>query len=294
MKPSKQLFLEAIAKIERFSPAPRILSQAMRQLKNPDSDIDEIARIIRSDAALMADILRGANSAFYGLGEKVSSLDRAIQKIGFVECIRLLKLAVTHTIASKPLSCYGIEGETFWAESLFTGLFMEKIALETRSIDADTAHTAGLLRYVGRLAINQCLNDFGIGLFWDGKMTLREWELENVGFLQAEAGAHLMRAWRFPDEVCAAIEYQADPSQAQTGSALLSALHFASSVLPEGLDAHYAGEVAGTEDVVLPATPFVEENRLSAEQVKAWLAETRASFAEVNGKLYGASAPVAR
>ena len=86
MKPFKKQFLEAIAKIERFSAAPRVLSQAMRLLANPDSDLDDITKLIRSDAALTGDILRGANSAFYALGEKVPSLERAIQKIGFGEC----------------------------------------------------------------------------------------------------------------------------------------------------------------------------------------------------------------
>jgi len=290
MKPSKQMFLEAIAKIERFSPAPRILSQAMRLLQNPDADLDQITRIIRSDAALMADILRGANSAYYGLGEKVSSLERAIQKIGFVECIRLLKITVSHTLSSKSLSCYGIEGEAFWAESLFTGLFVEKVAKETGCVDADTANTTGLLRWVGRLAINQCLNDFGIGLFWDGSMPLREWETENVGFLQAEAGGHLLRAWRFPDEVAMAIEFQEAPEHAPAQSPILDLMHFASGVLPEGIDVRYAGELAGIDEPKLPASAFVERYKITPEVLKLWLADTRERFNAVHGKLYGAKA----
>lgn len=288
MKPSKQMFLEAIAKIERFSPAPRILSQAMRLLQDPDADLEQVSRIIRSDAALMADILRGANSAYYGLGEKVSSLERAIQKIGFMECVRLLKISVSHTLSAKSLSCYGIEGEAFWAESLFTGIFIEKVAKATGSVDADTANTTGLLRWVGRLAINQCLNDFGIGLFWDGSMPLHEWEMENVGFLQAEAGGHLLRAWRFPDEVALAIEFQEHPERAPASNAILDLLHFTSTVLPEGIDVRYAGELAGVEEPKLPASAFAEKHQITPELLKTWLAETRERFNEVNGKLYGA------
>jgi HD-like signal output (HDOD) protein len=290
MKPSKQMFLEAIAKIERFSPAPRILSQAMRLLKDPDADLDQITRIIRSDAALMADILRGANSAYYGLGEKVSSLERAIQKIGFVECIRLLKISVSHTLAAKSLSCYGIEGEAFWAESLFTGIFVEKVAKATRCVDADTANTTGLLRWVGRLAINQCLNDFGIGLFWNGSMPLHDWEMENVGFLQAEAGGHLLRAWRFPDEVALAIEFQESPERAPAPNAMLDLMHFAGSVLPEGIDVRFASELAGVEEPRLVETAFTSKHGITAQQLKTWLVETRERFNEVQGKLYGAKA----
>lgn len=286
MKPSKKQFLEAIAKIERFSPAPRVLSQAMRLLQNPDSDLDDITKLIRSDAALTGDILRGANSAFYSLGEKIPSLERAIQKIGFGECMRLLKLSVAHSMSQRDLGCYGIDGEAFWSESLFNGIFMETVARETQCADPDTAHTTGLLRYVGRLAINQCLVDFGIGLFPDGHSSLSEWETENVGFHQTEAAGHLLRAWRFPEDICTAIQWQEDPASAPAPEPLLDCLSFTLGVLPEGLGMEYASSRAGTEDVVLQPCSFVDTHELDEEQVRSWLVETRERFVEINGKLY--------
>ena len=162
MNNSRDTYLKAIAKIERFSPAPRVLGQAMTLLRDTDVDVDEITSLIKTDAALTTDIIRGANSAFYGAGERVSSLDRAVQKIGFAECIRLLNFSVARTLSARDLVNYGIAAEDFWAESLFNGLFMECLARATRAIDPDTAHTAGLLRYVGRLAINECLGQLGV------------------------------------------------------------------------------------------------------------------------------------
>ena len=286
MKPSKTQFLEAIAKIERFSPAPRVLSQAMRLLQNPDSDLDDISKLIRSDAALTGDILRGANSAFYSLGEKIPSLERAIQKIGFGECMRLLKLSVAHSMSQRDLGCYGIDGESFWSESLFNGIFMETVSRETQCTDPDTAHTTGLLRYVGRLAINQCLVDFGIGLFPDGQHSLPEWETENVGFHQTEAAGHLLRAWRFPDDICTAIQWQDDPESAPDQHPLLLCMNFTLGVLPEGLNMDYAANKAGTEDIELAPSAFLDQYSVEPEQVKAWLIETRERFVEINGKLY--------
>ena len=287
MKPSKKQFLEAIAKIERFSPAPRVLSQATRLLQNPDSDLDDIVKVIRSDSGLTGDILRGANSAFYSLGEKVPSLERALQKIGFGECMRLLKLSVAHSMSKRDLGCYGIDSEGFWAECLFNGLFMEVVTRETQCYDPDTAHTTGLLRYIGRLAINQCLVDFGIGLFPDGKSSIQEWEIENAGFNQTEAAGHLLRAWRFPDDICNAIQWQDDVEKAPTKDALLLSANFVRSVLPPNLSPAWASSVAGTEEVEIPDSEFVRGMNISPDLVKGWLGLAREQFVEINGKIYG-------
>ncbi len=289
LKPSKQQFLEAIAKIERFSPAARVLSQAMRLLKTDTADIEDIANLIRSDSALIADVLRGANSAYYGVGEKVSSLDRAIQKIGFNECIRLLKLAVAHSLSARDLDCYGLEAELFWAESLFNGLFLEVAAECTGAIDTDTAHTTGLLRYVGRLAINQCLHDFGVGLFWDRQMPISEWESENVGFSQSEAGAHLLRTWRFPEEIVSAIEWQSTPEQSPSPSQLLSCLAFVSKVLPEGFSALSIAKAVKAEEVSVPECEFVTQHNVTPEKLSEWLALAWDRFNDINSNLYGSA-----
>lgn len=60
-----------------------MLSKALSLLRNPNAEIGDIATLIRADAALAADIIRGSNSAFYGAGERISSLDLALQRIGF-------------------------------------------------------------------------------------------------------------------------------------------------------------------------------------------------------------------
>ena len=66
MIPTKEQFLVALKQIEGFSPAPVILSNAMRLMRDPESDIDSIAALVGRDSALVADILRCANSSYYG------------------------------------------------------------------------------------------------------------------------------------------------------------------------------------------------------------------------------------
>lgn len=287
VKPTKEQFLAAILKIERFSPAPRVLSKAIGLLRNPNAELDDIVALIRTDAALSADIIRGANSAFYGAGERVSSLERALQKIGFREGIRLLNHAVAHLAAGRNLGSYGIAAEDFWAESLFHGLLLEALAKETAAVSPDDAHTAGLLRYIGRLAINQSIDDLGGGLFWDTAVPVAEWELENVGVTQEQAGALLLKHWQFPDATVQAIEFQREPERAPQPNWLAEALAFAAVVLPAGSESAKFGEVLAATVPVLDGHPFAQANKVSADRIVSAVEIARNGLSAVNLHLYG-------
>jgi len=286
MKGTKEIYLAAIDKIEKFSPAPRVLGTAMALLRDPNADIEELGRLIKTDSALTSDILRGANSVYYNLGDKVSSLEAAVQRIGFRECMRLLNLSVAHTLSNNELSCYGITAEDYWAESLFNGLFMEGLAKKIGTLDPDTAHTTGLLRYIGRLAINRSLIDLGMGLFWNGSSPLAEWDLSQVGFTQSHAAGRLMKVWQFSEEVVRAIEFQEQPDQADSVDDLLAAMHFTALVLPPGQGLSFATLPGDGEQEDPVQTDFVRRFGLNEENTKELLDQTRAHFSSINSSLY--------
>jgi HD-like signal output (HDOD) protein len=281
MKPTKNEFLAAIAEIEQLSPAPRVLCRALPLLRDPNCDLRDVVELIKVDTALTADIIRGANSAFYGAGDQVSSLDRAVQKIGLRESFRLLNLAVTHIFAARDLGSYGISADEFWAESLFHGLFLQELARVTGDYDTDTANTIGLLRFIGRLAINQSIADLGAGLFWRAENPLEEWELDSVGFTQSYAAAVLLRAWHFPEELCEAIEYQNEPEKAAASNWLAQALAFSSQVVPLGTweEIESRGELAAV-------SRFAQRYDLSADHINGLVAAARSGYQAISQKLY--------
>lgn len=280
--PSRNRLLAAIREIENLSTAPHVLRHAMALLADVNADIDKVVGLIRTDAALAADIIRAANSAYYGSGERVASLERAVEKIGFRESIHLLSMSVVHLLASRDLACYGIPAEVYWAESLYHGLFLQEIARETRGAEPETAHTVGLLRYVGRLALNQVLRDLGGGLFWDGTTPLDEWELREVGVSQAEAAGVLLRAWRFPEPLCEAVECQTAPERAAPDNWYARALAFAADVLTAG---QMPLAIAQTITHV-PPSEFAKEHRLDVARTETVLKCVSDRFNEISRSLY--------
>ncbi len=281
MKPTQDELIAAIVHIEKLSPAPRVLCRAMALLRSPHCDVRDVVMLVRVDTALTAELIRGANSAFYGADDSVSSLDRAVQKIGFRESIRLLNLAVAHTFAARDLGSYGISADAFWAESLWQGLFLSELAKATKDFDPDIAHTAGLLRFIGRLAINEAIAVLGVGLFWDGQTSLEEWEHEHIGFTQDYAAGKLLRAWLFPEDLCVAIECQSDPTKIETWSWLAHALAFSTRIAPPGSvpdgDAPPAEPIDGE---------FADRYDLTTERLRAVLSSTRAAYGTISQHLY--------
>ena len=275
MKTKQEQFLLAIARIEKFSPAPMILARAMKLLRDPQSDVDSIAQLVRRDPSLVADIIRCANSVYYGGGEAAQSIEGAVQKIGFRETISLLNVAVSRVTASQDLRSYGISADDFWAESLFNGLFLRNLAIASGTVDSDEAYTVGLLRFIGRLAINQVISDLGGGLFWQGKESIAEWERQSVGFVQSEAGAILLAKWQFPREMVQAIAGQEAPTQLPEPNWLAEALGFASVLFPQGLGLPMHVALTESQPISKFSSEFIRKSGLTPAKVEALIATTR-------------------
>jgi len=265
------VLLEAVARIERLSPAPRILGKAMALLHNPNSSVDDIASLVTTDSALSAQIIRSANSAFYGGGMKVNS--------------RLVNLLVTQSVIANGLNCYGISAEAYWTECLYNGLFMEELALKTGSADTGEAHTAGLLRYIGRMAIDQGIKELGFGLFWDGQVPLTQWEVGSVGFTHSTAAGLLLQHWNFPVQLVEAIQWQDEPQRAPTPSWLAHGLHFTAAVLSPG-----APTPAGEANLPEIKTSFAAENHLTMVAVRDLIDATSRRFKAIRGGLFHVAA----
>lgn len=277
LHPSKEEFLVALGEIERFSPAPVILANAMKLLRDPQSDVESIAALVGSDPALAADIIKCANSAYYA-GGSCQSIGEAVQKIGFKETIRLLNLAVARIASGRDLGSYGIHGADFWAESLFNGLFISTLAKETGEADPDEAYTVGLLRFIGRLAINQTIDNLRGGLFWIGNESITQWEQDNVGIVQAQAGAMLLRKWRFSDEMIQAIAGQDAPATLAEKNWLAEALFFASALLPQGIGTPFIPSVGESMTILPVGSDFMHHYGLNPEGVEKMLQTTSAEF----------------
>lgn len=185
--------------VKQLPAAPRIMSQLGHLLLDPNSDMGEITELLRRDTALTARIIRISNSAFYNAGQPYGSLDEALARVGYMEVYRLVGLAAVSQMADQDLALYQVSGAQFRENSLLTALVMEVLAGMVQ-IEPRMAYTAGLLRSVGKIALDRVTRNSSYKGRYDRSAhgRLGDWETQFVGMNNCEAAAVILKEWRFP------------------------------------------------------------------------------------------------
>ena len=131
-------------------PPYRPVARKLMSLTARNESLQQIEAVMRTDAAFTAQVLRLANSAYFGLRAQTSSVLQAVAILGLD---RIKALATT--LAMRTFLTSGKVPETLhrcWTHNLATALLCERLA-RFAHLDSDTCYTAGLLHDVGRLAL---------------------------------------------------------------------------------------------------------------------------------------------
>jgi len=164
-----------------------------------ESDVSEIAKVIKMDVGLSAAILRIANSSAFGLINKITTIDQAVVLLGF-NAVRSIALAVGVVNLFPP------NGKRFlskiWQRSLLTGIAARELVKLTGKRNTEDAFTCGLLHDIGLIALyvydNEKASEILNRAESDGRMTLEE-ERRSAGIDHTELGGLLAEKWMLPD-----------------------------------------------------------------------------------------------
>ena len=123
--------------------------------------------------------------------------------MGLTEVYRLTGFAAIAQVSDSTLWRYNVTGPQLRENSLLTALIMEALA-RAAGVDPRAAYTAGLLRSIGKIALDRLTRDRAYGEAAI-KGPLAEWESGFIGLNNCEAAAIIMEEWRFPGDTIAAI-----------------------------------------------------------------------------------------
>ncbi|HKB91714.1 MAG TPA: HDOD domain-containing protein, partial [Opitutaceae bacterium] len=133
---------------------PRILGKLQSLLADPNSGIDEICKLLKGDVALTARLIRASNSPYYGGGSSHSSLEDAVNCVGYSEVYRLVGLVVGSQLITKDMPCYRYTSVQVWDNALMTAVASEALA-RVSGCDPMSAYTAGLMKSIGKLVLDR-------------------------------------------------------------------------------------------------------------------------------------------
>ena len=195
--------LEGLIKDNIMIPSPAgIALRLLETLKKDDFSFNEIAKIIQSDPALTTRVLRVANSSFYSLPSKVSSIERALTIMG-VNAMKNIALSFILIDKLKSNSNGSFDFNLFWKKSITSAVCAELFAAHFKIKDDDIFVTA-LLQDIGVLVMHYCRpNDYVNLLEKKSTEKLPPEVLEDnlFGFNHQEVGSEILKLWGLPEEI---------------------------------------------------------------------------------------------
>lgn len=192
---------------------PEVALEINQLINSESTSNSELETLIFCDPALTAQIMRLANSAYFGFSKEIDTLSQAISIIGRLE-LRNLVLA-TSVISTFPgISPKLVNMETFWFHSVACGVMARLFAVKTNSTQKERFFIAGLLQAIGKLVLfMQYPNESTEVLCFTNMGEDAEIAAERriFGFTHAELSAELLKQWQLPASIWQPIEFKLDP-----------------------------------------------------------------------------------
>lgn len=214
-----------VADLGSLPPIPHVASQVLKLTSDPDCSVSELQRVIGSDQALTAQILKIANSATFGMMREVRTLPQAIMTLG----LNAVKSVVVASSA-KDLYMHGSPTRyqmAIWEHSLVTALSGRAFGKIFRFPGYDEVFLGGLLHDIGKSVLHfkfpdrygKILKSVHEGAALD---SLRE-EQECFGFDHSMVGEVLMDTWNLPPSFSQCVRWHHDPKSSDQDSQALTA-----------------------------------------------------------------------
>lgn len=205
---------EFVLVAQELPASPRLLVELGQAMRNSQIESREVVALLRQDTALVARLIRMANSAVYARAEPAGSLEEALASIGFQEVHRLVGVVAATQLADQQLKLYGFDGGKLRANALFTAVVMEQLA-EIAGEDPRACYTVGLLRSIGKMALDRLAReDLSLQAFAaSGEQALDEWELKNWGTDNCRVAEHILLHWRLPADAVISIRHHYHPEK---------------------------------------------------------------------------------
>ncbi len=195
---------EIIHKISSGYNLPPLSSVALKLMQTASDEkasLYDMSTLIKQDPALAVRLLKLANSPFFRIPSKVSTIEDAVMRIG-CNHVRLLALS----ISIRDTFSFGrheqMDYEQFWKVSLYQALLARVIAQNLHTCNPDEAFVAGLISEIGILILFDLLikdKDFTLNLYPLEDLLMRE--EQRFGINHKKVGEAALRFWGLPEVI---------------------------------------------------------------------------------------------
>jgi HD-like signal output (HDOD) protein len=215
--------------VKELPPMPQVVMKTQELIADSNSDAKKIAELIETDQGIATKVLKVANSSYYAMSGKISSISHASVVLGQKTLGEIVTLAGAEGILDGKLPGYGYDSKDLWKHSLAVALGSKIISNSKNPDLVKEAHMAGLIHDVGRIILDSYIVEKKeeIESYMEKEeKTFLDAESQYFGFNHAEIASEVCKKWNFPDSINFAIKYHHQPGNSD-GNELSYILHMA-------------------------------------------------------------------
>ncbi|NOR11582.1 MAG: HDOD domain-containing protein [Desulfovibrionaceae bacterium] len=257
-----------IEDVDKLIPRPDIALDVLALAQDSSTAIEGIARKIEQDPNLTANMLRMANSAYFGFMREITSVKDMVVRMGY-EMVKILAItSASAGLLNSPQEAYNLEPKALWHHSHACALLASIIAKHANVENVSPVYTAALLHDIGKVLLNRPLQRQIVNKKGNKKFaTLVELERFMLQTDHAKVGMALLKKWGLPDDIVIPVGYHHTTGEEES-SLLNSQIVYLANYLVESIgiralkEEDYMFRVDDFPDVYqeLPEVPNFQDN----------------------------------
>ena len=181
---------------------PQFVIETLKKLDDPKSSAADVANKLSRDEGLVIRVLRLANSAYYGLSRRISSVSEAISFLGFKTVKSIVLAASVYKFMDSSFTGYALDRGDLWKHSQSVASTARFLAAHVKGVDPEEAYIAGMVHDIGKIVLSDYVR-FGysiiIRLVEEEQLPFTDAEKQVLGFDHAQVGGLVIEQWNLPE-----------------------------------------------------------------------------------------------
>jgi len=219
---------EIIAKALAVPQMPMPVQKIMSIINDPDATMTQLARFIEFEPGLTVNLLRMANSAFFGGHGNVTTVKDAIMRLGMQRVYQMVLASGVAPFAKYEIKGYGLPPGQLLEHSAALAVASEQLAGELGLTAPPHTFTSGLLVNIGKVVLGAFLAVDAepiMELAYSQGIPFEKAERAVLGIDHGELGAMLLEHWKLPEPIVYVVRHRLDPDAAPVRDLALDLVH---------------------------------------------------------------------
>ena len=220
-----EFYKKKLCEIKNLPTLPVIATEIMRVTRKDNFSARQIQTVIEKDPPLAMQVLKVANSAYYGQKNPVKSLRHAVVIIGMRQ---LSNIAISFSVLKRfDISSSNLKWEKFWEHSIAVGFVAELIVDEFDIVSKESPYTMGLLHDIGKLILNMIDPEKYYKVYHqviNGNTSFYNAEMEIFKITHCEIGKMLAENWKMSDKLLDVVLNHHTPNESVEENILINSV----------------------------------------------------------------------